>query len=68
VNDDNQAYNAGFAGGTNVKGHLFTADYALTDALLFSFTCYVNSMIGNTNPAGASSREIHAMADLMWKF
>jgi hypothetical protein len=68
VNDDNLTYNAGFAGGTNVKGHLFTADYALTDALLFSFTCYVNSMIGNTNPGGAGSSAIHAMADLMWKF
>jgi len=68
VNDDNLTYNAGFAGGTNVKGHLFTADYALTDALIFSFTCYVNSLIGNTNPGGASSHAVHAMADLMWKF
>jgi hypothetical protein len=68
VNDDNLTYNAGFAGGTNVKGHLFTADYALTDSLTFSFTCYVNSLIGNTNPGGASSHAIHAMADLMWKF
>ncbi|MGB7769470.1 MAG: putative porin [Verrucomicrobiia bacterium] len=68
VNDDNLVYSAGFPGGTNIKGHLFTADYAFTDALLFSFTCYVNSMIGNTNPGGASSSAIHAMADLMWKF
>ncbi|MBU6409651.1 MAG: putative porin, partial [Verrucomicrobia bacterium] len=68
VNDDNLAYNAGFKGGTNIKGHLVTADYALSDALVFSFTCYVNSMIGNTNPGGSSSSAIHAMADLMWKF
>ena len=68
VNDDNLTYNAGFAGGTNVKGHLFTADYALTDALMFSFTCYVNSLIGNTNPGNSSSAAVHAMADLMWKF
>ena len=68
VDDDNAGYSAGFAGGTNVKGHLFTADYALTDALLFSFHCYVNSMIGNVNAGGASSAAIHAMADLMWKF
>ena len=67
VNDDNLVYNAGFAGGTNIKGHLFTADYAFTDSLLFSFTCYVNSMIGNTL-GGASSSAVHAMADLMWKF
>jgi hypothetical protein len=68
VDDDNMVYNAGFAGGTNVKGHLVTADYALTDALLFSLTCYVNSQIGNTNPGNASSEAIHAMVDLMWKF
>jgi hypothetical protein len=66
INDDNLAYNGGFAGGTNIKGHLFTADYALTDALLFSFTCYDNSLIGNTT--GSNSHAIHAMADLMWKF
>jgi Putative porin len=68
VDDDNADYNAGFAGGTNVKGHLFTADYALADALLFSFKCYVNSMIGNTNPGNSSTDAIHVMADLMWKF
>ncbi|MDE3066548.1 MAG: putative porin [Verrucomicrobiota bacterium] len=68
VDDDNADYGGSFAGGTNVKGHLFTVDYALTDALLFSFHCYVNSMIGNTNPNGASADAIHAMADLMWKF
>jgi hypothetical protein len=68
VNDDNTVYNAGFAGGTNIKGHLVTADYALTDALLFSLTCYVSSQIGNTNPGGASSQAVHAMLDLMWKF
>jgi hypothetical protein len=74
VNDDNIVF-AGtpgsFPGGTNIKGHLFTANYALTDALLFSFTCYIDSMIGNTlggTAAPGSSAAIHAMADLMWKF
>ncbi len=68
VNDDDTVYNAGFAGGTNIKGHLVTANYALTDALLFSLTCYISSQIGNTNPGNASSEAIHAMVDLMWKF
>ncbi|MGA2684784.1 MAG: putative porin [Verrucomicrobiota bacterium] len=68
VDDDNAIYNAGFAGGTNVKGHLFTADYALTDGLLFSFYCYVNSMIGNVNAGGTSSAALHTAASLMWKF
>ena len=70
INDDNAVFGGAagsFPGGTNIKGHLFTADYALTDSLLFSFSCYVNSMIGNTI-GGASSHAIHAMADLMWKF
>ena len=68
VDDDNADYNSGFAGGTNVKGHLFTADYALADALLFSFHCYINSMIGNVNPGNSNSDALHVMADLMWKF
>lgn len=71
VNDDNLVFGGApgsFPGGTNIKGHLIMADYALTDSLLFSFTCYINSMIGNTNPAGATSSAVHAMADLMWKF
>ncbi len=74
VDDDNVVFgnsSGSFPGGTNIKGHLFKADYALTDALTFSFTCYVNSMIGNTittPAAGASSKAVHAMADVMWKF
>jgi len=70
INDDNLVFGGAagsFPGGTNIKGHLFTADYALTDSLLFSFNCYVNSMIGNTI-GNASSHAVHAMADLMWKF
>ncbi len=59
VNDDNRWFYGSaagsFAGGTNIKGHLFKADYALTDSLLFSFTCYINGLIGNTIPGGASS-------------
>lgn len=66
VDDDNAVYTAGFSGGTNIRGHKFSADYALTDSLLFSFTCYINSQIGNT--AGTPADAIHAMADLMWKF
>ena len=68
VDDDNADYSSGFAGGTHIKGHLFTADYALADALLFSFHCYLNSMIGNVNPGNSNSDAIHVMADLMWKF
>lgn len=68
VNVDNEVYNGGFPGATNVKGHLFTMGYMLEDNLDFMFLCYINSMIGNTNPGGASSATLHAMAGLMWNF
>jgi hypothetical protein len=73
VDDDNaaafptSATAAGLAGGTNIKGHLVKLDYSLTDALTFSFTCYVNDLINNPVTT-AKTDAIHAMADLMWKF
>jgi Putative porin len=67
VDDDNIAYaNGGFAGGTNIKGHWVKVDYSITDALTFTFTCYMNDLI-NTTP-GTKSDALHAMADIMWKF
>jgi hypothetical protein len=86
VDDDNVAYyqNApvgapsnigpGMYGGTNVKGHLIRADYSLTDALTFTFTCYLTQLIYpnlNTYPGSGGepqSNALHVMADLMWKF
>ena len=79
VDDDNAAYmqtapNAGWitglVGGTNVKGSLVKLDYSLTDALTFSFNCYLNELI-HQNIDGAAepqSEAMHAEADLMWKF
>jgi hypothetical protein len=73
VDDDNVATlptsstAAGLVGGTGIKGHLIKANYSLTDALTFTFTCYLNDLV--TDPvAGAKTDAIHAMADLMWKF
>jgi hypothetical protein len=74
VDDDNVSFYptapvgaaVGMFGGTNVKGHLVKFNYALTDALTFTFTCYINSLINN--PGTTSSDAIHAMADIMWKF
>ncbi len=76
VNDDNVGYHtsgatgsgfgAGMRGGTNVKGHLISLDYSITDALTFSFNCYANSLINNPGPGSSSA--MHAMVDLMWKF
>ena len=85
VDDDNGAFwpgdlpssnsSFGYFGGTNVKGHLVKFDYSLTDSLMFTATCYVNSLI-NLNgvtpdvnvPDSHTSATIHFMADLMWKF
>ncbi len=83
ADDDNGAYyqhapnggSAGWFGGTNVKGHLFKADYSITDSLTLSFTCFLNELINPSlnTPAGANHGEpnnsaTHLMADLMWKF
>ena len=45
-------------------------NYALTDGLLFTATCFVNELI-NQNIGGVAEPKngaIHIMADLMWKF
>ncbi|MEI9864003.1 MAG: putative porin [Limisphaerales bacterium] len=86
VDDDNVAYyqNApvgapvgsgiGMYGGTNIKGHLIRANYSFSDALTFTFTCYLNQLINpnlNTTPGSGGepqSNALHVMADVMWKF
>lgn len=75
VDDDNIAYyqaasalgSAGMHGGTNIKGHWVRLDWSLTDALTFTFTCYLNELI-NPSPAGSKNSGTRLMADLMWKF
>jgi hypothetical protein len=83
ADDDNGVYyqNAPTAGavgwfsGTNIKGHLIKANYSITDALTFTFTCYLNDLItpglnAPTGPTGGEPKNsaLHVMADLMWKF
>jgi hypothetical protein len=83
VDDDNVAYyqnapvgapsgsGVGMYGGTNVKGHLIRADYSITDALTFTFTCYINQLINQSLSGGVTepqSNALHVMADMMWKF
>src|SRR5581483_4272440 len=78
VDDDNIALFASSAtagtaaGGTDIKGHQVKFDYLIFDSLTFSFTCYLNDVInknvaGATTVAGADTKAVHAMADLMWK-
>ncbi len=57
----------GYRGGTNVKGHLVTMRYSITDSLTFVFTYYLNTLV-LPNPAGSTSAAGHFMADLSWKF
>ncbi|HYV31450.1 MAG TPA: hypothetical protein VEO53_10135, partial [Candidatus Binatia bacterium] len=58
---------AGYAGGTNVRGHVAKATYSLTDSLAFSVT-YYNVILINEAPAGSKSGMSHLLVDLMWKF
>ena len=73
VDDDNIAVlptsttAAGIVAGTGIKGHLIKANYSITDALTFTFTCYANTLISNP-VAGTKSDALHMMADIMWKF
>ncbi len=75
VDDDNGAFyqvappggKAGWAGGTNVKGHVFKAIYALTDSLQLVVTAYHNELI-HPNPPGSQSAADHLLVDLLWKF
>jgi len=90
VDDDNVAYyqnapngapagsGVGMVGGTNIKGHLIQANYSISDALTFTFTCYINQLISPSLNAPSSigslvggepqSNALHVMADLKWKF
>jgi hypothetical protein len=85
VDDDNVAYyqnapvgapsgsGVGMYGGTNVKGSLIQANYSFSDALTFTFTCYINQLIyPNLNTYSGygepQNNALHVMADMMWKF
>jgi len=74
VDDDNiatvptSAVAGNATGGTNIKGHLIKANYAIFDSLTFSFTAYANTLINNPIPAAKKTGALHVMADLMWKF
>jgi hypothetical protein len=84
VDDDNVAFyvnnggssssipKSGWFGGTNMKGHLVKFNYSLTDALILSFTAYLNDLIKPNQNIGApgepKNNALHFMADLMWKF
>ena len=78
VDDDNGAYyqnapvggKVGYYSGTNVKGHLFKANYSFTDSLTLTFSCFLNQLI-SSNPGGISepnNKAMHVQADMTWKF
>ena len=80
VDDDNGAYyqnesspsgiQAGYYSGTNVKGHLFKANYSFTDSLTLTFSCFLNQLI-HSNLGGVSepnNKAMHVQTDMTWKF
>ena len=79
ADDDNCAYYktavsnagaAGFAGGTNIKGHFLKLNYSFTDSLMFSASFYINDLINQrlSSTVEPTSAAFHFMADVMWKF
>jgi hypothetical protein len=67
INPNTNPLGAGYAGGTNIRGHVAKVSYSLSDSLTFSVTYYKDILI-NENPAGSNSSMTHLLADLMWKF
>ena len=59
---------AGFAGGTNTRGHILKASYSPYDSLTLSFGCYLTELIqrnaGDTSPDGV----VRLRFDAVWKF
>ena len=59
---------AGFAGGTNTRGHILKASYSPYDSLTLSFGCYLTELIqrnsGDTSPDGV----LRLRFDAVWKF
>jgi len=79
ADDDNCAYyrnapagggNSAFVGGTNIKGHFMKLNYSITDSVMFSASCYLNSLINSTvnGTKEPQSSAMHFFADIMWKF
>jgi hypothetical protein len=77
--DDNVAYyrsapggggSSAFVGGTNIKGHFIKLNYSVTDSVMFSASCYLNSLINPTvnGTKEPQSSAMHFFADIMWKF
>ena len=66
INSNGKAFNNGWYGGTNQRGHLIQATYSLTDFLDLSVIFYLNSLVIQT--PNESSDAQHFMVDLAWRF
>ena len=58
---------AGFRPGTNVRGHVVKAAYALTDSFTLGLT-YFNTGLIEPQPADSLSRMQRVFVDALWKF
>lgn len=58
---------AGYGGGTNVRGHIFAGNYAVTDYALLGFTYFATRLI-NPSPLGSNSRMGRLQVNTIVKF
>jgi len=58
---------AGYAGGTNLRGHIVKADYSPFNSLTLSVTWFATSLV-DASPAGSESAANRVQVDAMWKF
>lgn len=57
----------GYGGGTNVRGHIFAGNYALTDYALIGFTLFDMELI-NPTPSGSESGSRRLQVNTLLKF
>lgn len=57
----------GYGGGTNVRGHIFAGNYALTENALVGFTLFSTQLI-NPSPAGSESAMRRLQLNTILKF
>lgn len=58
---------AGYAAGTNIRGHVVKGSYSPFDSLTFSVTAYIAELI-QESPGNSVSDTTRIQVDAMWKF
>jgi hypothetical protein len=63
----NSGGNAGYASGTNVKGHILRLQYSPSDSVTLAAKCLLTELI-NPVPVGTDSQMCRLQVDASWKF